>query len=235
MNLIAAKKERNAYRDWFLGNLHSKDTRNRLGNFTPFQRMEKNDGDTEKEVLTSGRAPWESCGKRVRRATVGFRELMVTDKTIKRLAQEAAVGIKPLQEILTHRLACLKPGSARWPKKKYGAVWREARAAYKQAVRDIPFTSQVEQVVLLAKQAYRINEELERGEILTPSLVKTVEGLRKLSVVDEGQIPVNLSTPQLVGVLERLTLVLKAPERKVTGNGPLALPGEAGVASGELE
>ena len=60
--------------------------------------MEKNDDDTEKEAFTSGRAPWESCGKRVRRATVGFRELMATDKTIKRLAQEDAVGIKPLQD-----------------------------------------------------------------------------------------------------------------------------------------
>ena len=188
-------------------------------------------------------------------------ELMNADDTINRLGQNDAMGIKQLQELLTHRLAHLKPGSNRWPERKYGAVWREARAEYKQAVRDIPFTSQVEQVALLARQADRINEALDKGghsvqdtQILTSSLVKTVEGLRKLSAVDGQQIPVNLSAPQLiavlerltfalrapeqnaigggakelVGVLEQLTLALRAPEQKVSGSGAKALPAEAG-------
>ena len=185
-------------------------------------------------------------------------ELMVTDKTINRLAREDAIGLLKLREMLIPRLAYLKPGSARWPEKKYGGVWRETREAYKQAMNDIPFTSQVEQVALLARQADRINEALETGghsvkdtQMLTGSLVKTVESLRKLSAVDE---PVDLSAPQivgvlerltlalktpgqkaiggeaqeLVGVLERLTLALKAPEQKATGNGVKALPVEAG-------
>ena len=166
-------------------------------------------------------------------------ELMITDKTINRLAREDAIGLLKLREMLIPRLAYLKPGSARWPEKKYGAVWCETRKAYKWAMRDIPFTSQVEQVALLAKQADRINEALERRghsvedvQVLTNSLIKTVESLRKLSAVDES---VNLSAPQLVGVLERLTLALRAPEQGVNGDGVKALPAEAGSDGGDLE
>ena len=188
-------------------------------------------------------------------------ELMVADETINRLAREDAMGLLKLREMLIPRLAYLKPGSARWPEKKYGTVWREEREAYKQEVRDIPFTSQVEQVALLARQANRINRALETGghsvkdmQMLTNSLVKTVEGLRKVSAVDE---PVNLSAPQLIAVLERLTLALRAPEQKAIGgeaeelvgvlerltlalrtpehrsNGNKALPAEAGGVGGE--
>ena len=120
-----------------------------------------------------------------------------------------------------NRLAYLKPGSARWPKKKYGAVRREAREGYRQAVNDISLTSQVEQVALLARQTDRINRALETGEhsvkdtqMLTNSLVKTVEGLRKVSAVDE---PVNLSAPQLIAILEQLTLALRAPKQNTIG------------------
>ena len=59
-------------------------------------------------------------------------------------------------------------------------------------------------------------------------LIKTVESLRKLSSVDAQQTPVNLSPPQLVGALERLTLALKAPGQKAIG-------GEAQELVGVLE
>ena len=159
-------------------------------------------------------------------------ELMKTDDTMNRLAQKDAMGGSALREMLVHRLAYLKPGSARWPEKKYGSVWREEREEYRQAVRDIPFTSQVEQIALLAKLAERINHELDRKvhsvkdlQMLTHSLAQTVESLRKLSVVDEQQIPVNLSAPQLVGVLERLTLALRAPGQTAIGGETAALVG----------
>ena len=188
-------------------------------------------------------------------------ELMKTDDTMNRLAQKDAMGGSALREMLVHRLAYLKPGSARWPEKKYGSVWREEQEEYRQALSDLPFTSQVEQVALLAKLAERINDELDNKvhsvkdlQSLTHSLAKTVESLWKLSVVDEQQIPVNLSAPQLVGVLERLTLALtvpgqtaiggeaaalvsvlerltlalKAPEQPANGNETKALPGEEG-------
>ena len=64
-------------------------------------------------------------------------------------------------------------------------------------------------------------------------LIKTVESLRKLSAAEEKQMPVDLSGPQLVGVLERLTLALKAPEQRANGNGPRALPAKAGGDGGE--
>ena len=44
-------------------------------------------------------------------------------------------------------------------------------------------------------------------------------------MVNEQQIPVNLSAPQLVGVLERLTLALKAPGQTAIGGETAALVG----------
>ncbi len=61
------------------------------------------------------------------------------------------MGTQGLRDALIPRVAYLKPGSARWPEKKYGVVWREAREAYKQTVSDIPLTSKEEQMALLAK------------------------------------------------------------------------------------
>ena len=161
-------------------------------------------------------------------------ELLKKDMVIARLAQKDALGVKRLHELLVHRLSYLKPGAARWPEKKYGAIWREAREEHKQVISDIPFTSQVEQVATLAKHVERINEELDDNshnvkdlQVLTHSLTETLESLKKLSVVEE-QPPVNLSAPQLVAVLERLTLALDAPEQ-------LALSGDADALVSVLE
>ena len=103
------------------------------------------------------------------------RELILGDRTMNRLAQEDTVGVEDLRAILIHRLSYLKPGTARWPEAKYGPVWREAREQYRQQMSDIPFTSQVEQVALLAKNAERINRALDnekhtrsRRPIVTP-------------------------------------------------------------------
>ena len=163
-------------------------------------------------------------------------ELIGEDETLSRLAQDDAMQTKELREVLIHRLSYLKPDSPRWSEKKYGAVWREAREEYKEALRDIPLTSQTEQVALLAKQADRLDKLIGRvwdsgGQIeakdvqrLFDTLTKTVLNLQKLSKVDEKQIPVHLSTPlqlsapQLVGVLERITLALKSPQQQIDGN-----------------
>ena len=134
-------------------------------------------------------------------------ELIEEDETLSRLAQNDAVQKKELREILIHRLSYLKPDSPRWSEKKYGAVWREAREEYKEALRDIPLTSQTEQVALLAKQADRLDKLIEGVwdsgnpiqakdvKFLFDTLTKTVLGLQKLSKVDEKQIPVHLSAP----------------------------------------
>ena len=195
------------------------------------------------------------------------RELILGHRTMNRLAQEDAVGVEDLRTILIHRLSYLKPGTARWPEAKYGSVWREAREEYRQQVSDIPFTSQVEQAALLAKNAERINRALDKEEhspkelqMLTNSLTKTLESLRKLSVVDEPmsrslsgpqlvavleRLTFALRTPaqnqlggeakELVGVLEGLTLALKSPKREGTGNGVKALPSEGGANDGKAE
>ena len=157
--------------------------------------------------------------------------LMRIDKTINRLIQGDALGVDKVRKMLTHRLAYLKPGSARWPEQKYGSVWREEREQHRQVISDIPFTSPVEQVALLAKHAERINNALDSQtlsvqdlQLLTNSLTKTMESMRKLSVVEEP-MPVNLSGSQLVAVLERLTLALKAPEQGVIGGETAELVG----------
>ncbi len=161
-------------------------------------------------------------------------ELIRQDKMMNRLVYDDALGPKLLRDTLIHRLSYLKPGTARWPEKKYGSVWREARDAYKQMINDMPLTSPMEQAAMLVKHANRINYALENDsytvkdlQILTNSLTKTIESLRKVSVVEE-QAPANLSTPQLVAVLERLTLALDVPEQ-------LALSGDTDALVSVLE
>jgi len=161
-------------------------------------------------------------------------ELIRQDKGMNRLAHDDALGLKLLRDTLIHRLSYLKPGTARWPEKKYGSVWREARDAYKQMINDMPLTSPIEQAAMLVKHANRINYALENDsytvkdlQMLTNSLTKTIESLRKVSVVEE-QAPASLSAPQLVAVLERLTLALDAPEQ-------LALSGDTDTLVSVLE
>ena len=158
-------------------------------------------------------------------------ELMMSDDTMNRLAHEDAMGMQGLRDALIPRVAYLKPGSARWPEKKYGAVWREAREAHRQTVSDIPLTSKEEQMALLAKHAERTNRILETKsfdakeyQLLTNSLTQTLKNLRELSTV-EVPVTENLSPPQLVAVLERLTLALRAPDQKAIGGDAQQLVG----------
>lgn len=161
--------------------------------------------------------------------------LIREDSTMHRLAQEDAIGEKELRELLISRLAYLKPGTARWPEKKYGDLWREAREAYKQEIRGIPLTSPVERMALLAKHAERINSALDKKKYsvqdfqsLTHSLTKTLESLEKLSGVEE-RVAMDLSTPQFMAVLERLTVALETPEQRI------ALSGDTDALIGGLE
>lgn len=146
--------------------------------------------------------------------------LVQEDKTLSRLAAPDVMGTSTLQRALVTRLAYLKPGTARWPKKKYGALWREAREQHKRDIRDTPLTSPMEQSALLAKHVDYINETLHDKnhdvkdvQSLTDSLIKTVEALQKFSVIEQQMVPPNDSRTQLVAVLERLTLALDTPEQ----------------------
>ena len=212
-----------------------------------FEDVSEHEIDRIQEIIQKELARWISsfisdkhrefvveCHARGISTTDAILELLMEDASINRLAQPDALGVKRLHELLVHRLSYLKPGAARWPEKKYGAIWREAREEHKQVISDIPFTSQVEQVATLAKHVERINEELDNEshnvkdlQVLTHSLTETLESLKKLSVVEE-QPPVNLSAPQLVAVLERLTLALDAPDQ-------LALSGDTDAFVSVLE
>lgn len=157
-------------------------------------------------------------------------ELMREDLTMNRLGQEDAMGVKRLKEILILRLAYLKPGTARWPEKKYGGVWHDAREGHIQEKRNIPLTSRAEQIALLARHAERIERELASKthnvkdfQSLTKSLTQTLESLRKLSAMEEA-LPESVSGLQVVEVLERLKLPSKAPEERTDNNGLNALP-----------
>ena len=145
--------------------------------------------------------------------------LVEEDKTLRRLAQPDVMGTSTLRRALVTRLAYLKPGTARWPEKKYGALWRAAREQHRRDIRDSPLTSPIEQSALLAKHVdyisemlYDSNHDVKDVGSLTDSLIKTVEALQKLSTIEQ-QLPPNDSPTQLVAVLERLTLALDTPEQ----------------------
>ena len=150
--------------------------------------------------------------------------LIWEDSTMHRLAEKDAIGEKELHDLLLTRFAYLKPGTARWPEKKYGDVWREARAAYQQEMRGIPLTSPVEQIALLAKHAERISSALDAKrhpvqemQSLTHTLVKTLESLQKLSVVERQAV--DLSVSEFMAFLERLTLALETPGQRIALSG----------------
>ena len=86
-------------------------------------------------------------------------------------------------------------------------------------------------MALLAKHADRTNRILENKsfdakeyQLLTNSLMQTLKNLRELSAV-EVPVTENLSPPQLVAVLERLTLALRAPDQKAIGGDAQQLVG----------
>ncbi len=165
------------------------------------------------------------CHARGISTTKAVSDLISEDDVMNRLAYDDALGVKRLRDVLVHRMSYLKPGSARWPEAKYGSIWNEERALHKQMISDMPLTSPVERAALLVKHAERINEELRKEnytvkdlQILTNSLIKTMESLQKVSAV-EKQVVVDASVPKVMAVLERLTLALSAPEPlEITGD-----------------
>lgn len=174
------------------------------------------------------------CHARGISTTKAVTDLISEDEAMNRLAYDDALGPRLLRDVLVRRLSYLKPGSARWPEAKYGAIWNEARAAHKQMIRDIPLTSPAERAALLVKHAGRINDKLDSEnhtvkdlQILTNSLTKTIESLHKVSVV-ESQGTADVSAPKLMAVLERLTLALDAPDQ-------LALSGDTDALIAGLE
>lgn len=180
--------------------------------------------DTHREFIVR-------CHARGLSTSAAVMELIHGDKTMEALVRPDALGLKELKSILVPRFAYLKPGSVRWPEKKYGTIWRDERKRHNKEVRDVPFISSTEQAALLAKHVGRINGVLEHSEhsatdwqLLTNSLVKTLDSLQKVSAVEQ-QGPTNLSGTQLIGVLERLTLALDTPEQLAIGTDTDALVG----------
>ena len=155
---------------------------------------------------------------------------LITENSImNRLAQRDALGEKKIKELLIPRLAYLKPGTARWPEKKYGSVWREERQQYIQEISNTSFSTPAERIALLAKHAARVNYTLDNKEhsvndlqSLTQSLTKTLESLEKLSPTDQ-QASMNLSTSQLPSALERFTVALEAFQQIASGGDPNAI------------
>lgn len=155
--------------------------------------------------------------------------LIAENSIMKRLAQRDAIGEKKLKELLISRLAYLKPGTARWPEKKYGSVWREERQLYTQEINNTPFSTPAERIALLASHAERVNHTLNNKEhsvndlqSLTQSLTKTLESLEKLSPTDQKP-STNLPTPQLASILERFTIALEAFQQIAYSRDPNAI------------
>ena len=148
---------------------------------------------------------------------------------MQRLAQRDAIGEKSLKQLLISRLAYLKPGTARWPEKKYGSIWREERQLYIQEINNTAFSTPAERIALLANHAERVNRILNNKEhsvealqSLTQSLTKTVESLEKLSPTEQ-QAAMNVSIPQLPSVLERFTVALETFQQIAYSGDPNAI------------
>ena len=148
--------------------------------------------------------------------TEAIATLIAENSVMNRLAEPDALGEQKLKDLLIPRLAYLKPGSTRWPEKKYGAVWQEERELYTQEISNTPFSTPAERIALLAKHAERVNHTLKNKQhsvndlqALTASLTQTLESLEKLSPTDQQASP-NLLTPQLASLLERFTVALEA-------------------------
>lgn len=161
-------------------------------------------------------------------------ELMSTDEAIHRLAGEDAMGFRGLTKELVIRMAYLKPGTARWPQKKYGAVWREAREEHIQAISDIPLTTTVEHIKVLSKQADRIlrkledrHHDLEEFQFLTNMLHDTLEKIRKLTGFEELALT-GLSAPDLLALSRLAKLMFAARDKK-------AIAGETAELIEDLE
>ena len=148
--------------------------------------------------------------------TEAIATLIAENSVMNRLAQPDALGEQKLKDLLIPRIAYLKPGTTRWPEKKYGAVWQEERELYIQEISNTPFSTPAERIALLANHAERVNHTLKNKQhsvndlqALTASLTQTLESLEKLSPTDQQASP-NLLTPQLAGLLERFTVALEA-------------------------
>ena len=154
-------------------------------------------------------------------------ELAQTETVIERLAKSDAIGWEKLRSNLIHRFSYLKPGNPRWSEKKYGEVWREARAVHQASIVDMPLSSRPEQIKVLSESVNRIVTMLDKGcstkefVQLTRALTYTIESLRKLteaSPPQEQPVPSKLSGPQLLAVLERVTLTLENPRQLTVVN-----------------
>ncbi len=187
--------------------------------------------------------------------TEAIATLINENSIMNRLAQPDALGEKKLKELLIPRLAYLKPGTTRWPEKKYGAVWREERQQYIQEISNTSFSTPAERIALLAKHAERVNHTLNNKEhsvndlqSLTQSLTKTLESLEKLSPADQQAFANVLPAPQLPSVLKQFTVALEAFQQIASGGDPNAIvqvmekftlamqpPSQQNVITGETE
>lgn len=178
--------------------------------------------DTHREVIVRYHARGFST-------TEAVATLILEDSIMKRLSQRDAIGKKQLKELLIPRLAYLKPGTTRWPEKKYGAVWREERQLYTEEINNTPFSTPAERIALLANHAERVNHTLKSKQhsvndlqVLTESLTKTLESLEKLAPTDPQASP-NVLTPQITTLLERFTVALETFQQIAYSGDPNAI------------
>ena len=137
-----------------------------------------------------------------------------------RLSRDDALGEDRLVSLLVHRLSYLKPSSNRWPGAKYSDVWFEARKAYRETQRtlDLPYTSLEERLMVLSREVDRIVDMLETGGYTAKEYQTLLDTLHqlfdRLEATDTRSTPsIQLSSaPQLIGILERLTVALTSTE-----------------------
>lgn len=142
-------------------------------------------------------------------------ELIEENSLISSVISIEGLKVDEFRAFLIHRLSYLKPGSARFPTKKYGEIWDRTREAYKHAIQDMPLTTTVEQVTALGQSAQRLMNEIDECNSyhtkdlvsLTNALAKTVETIHK--VTPQEVSPFDHLSPQMIVVLEQISVEIE--------------------------
>lgn len=120
-------------------------------------------------------------------------------------------GYENIKKFLVARLSYLKPTNERWPRKKYGAYWEEARQEYVDSIGDTPLSHRNEQIQELTEHYQQLKEMFESTECvyekerLHRCMMRVMAGIHQLTkdpIVDAD------TTPELT---EEDTKVLPTP------------------------
>lgn len=100
---------------------------------------------------------------------------------------ENVCGYENIKKFLVARLSYLKPSNERWPRKKYGAYWEEARQEYVDSIGDTPLSHGNEQFQELSelyqhlKDAFESTDNVSEKERLSVCMMRVMAGIHQMT------------------------------------------------------